>query len=296
MSNESLNSRATINGASTLEHALARVVAQFRDQGSAEFRALKAEYRTLDGERQAIYAELKRARDELVALKKEFQSWFDTVAAIKIDMRGETGDRGPNGEPGIAGAPGEPGKPGERGDPGPPGRDGEPGKPGAIGERGAQGFDGPQGRDGRDGLPGVPGPPGSNGRDGSDGKDGIGFDDALQISDEQHFGIKFMRGGAVLCEFKWPRPTLADFYCGHFDPAKTYAPGDVVFYGGSSYVCKKATGQKPETGKTESEFWGPLAKHGLPGRSGKDGERGPIGPGGRDGRDLTQMNFEGKKY
>jgi hypothetical protein len=150
-----------------------------------------------------------------------------------------------------------------QGESGPPGKDGAPGAPG---ERGAEG---PQGRDGRDGMPGLPGGQGDRGKDGIDGKDGKDGIDGKSF-DNLNF---------------------ADIHRGPFIAGETYQRGHCATYGGSTFVCLRATQAKPE-----SEDWRLIVKHGLPGRNGKDGERGPAGPTGRDGRDLTQMTSGGIKY
>ncbi|MFN3261315.1 MAG: hypothetical protein ACE37J_12230 [Pikeienuella sp.] len=74
--------------------------------------------------------------------------------------RGDQGDPGPQGEkgdPGEKGERGDPGPPGEKGDPGEtgdPGDKGERGDPGPPGEKGDPGPSGPPGEKGADGAPG----------------------------------------------------------------------------------------------------------------------------------------------
>ena len=133
MSTESLSSPGFIErAATTLEQALARIVAHFRAEVASDKRALEAEHR-------AAIAELAIVTAQIAQAHKEFDTWFAKMQERRIEMRGA------DGEPGVDG------------------------KDGAIGERGAEG---PQGRDGRDGMPGLPGAQGDRGKDGTDGKDG----------------------------------------------------------------------------------------------------------------------------
>jgi hypothetical protein len=133
MPTESLSSPGFIERAATsLEQALARIVAHIRAEFASERRAMDADLR-------AAKAELATVLERLELAHKEFGRLFEDMQRLKIEARGE------------------------------PGIPGEPGKDGAPGERGAEG---PQGRDGRDGMPGLPGAQGDRGKDGIDGKDG----------------------------------------------------------------------------------------------------------------------------
>jgi Collagen triple helix repeat (20 copies) len=209
-------------------------------------------------ERRAMESELKLARAEFAAMLERLARAEAETKEQRINLRGETG---------------------------PPGAAGEPGKDGAAGESGSPG------RDGRDGLPGVAGAQGERGRDGTDGKDGLGFDAARQVEDSEHFAIEFLRGDEVVRKFTFSKPTLADFHCGPYRAGESYRRGQCATYGGSTFLCLRATSQKPETSD-----WQLIVKHGLPGRNGKDGERGPAGPVGQAGRDLTQLTSGGLKY
>jgi Collagen triple helix repeat (20 copies) len=209
-------------------------------------------------EKRAMESELKLARAEFAAMLERLEQERAHAEAQRINLRGESG---------------------------PPGAAGEPGKDGAAGEPGAPG------RDGRDGLPGVAGAQGERGRDGTDGKDGLGFDAARQIEDAEHFAIEFLRGEEVVRKFTFSKPTFADSHCGPYRSGESYRRGQCVTYGGSTFLCLRATSKKPET-----EDWQLIVKHGLPGRNGKDGERGPVGPAGQAGRDLTQLTSGGLKY
>lgn len=289
MLEKSLQSPHAIERAATaLEQALAHIVARVRDEFASDRRAMEAEIR-------ATNAELAMIRANIVQAQHDFARWFAEIQQQRIEKIGLTGATGKDGEPGKDGAPGEPGSEGPAGAPGAAGVQGERGKdgaPGAAGLPGERGGEGPQGRDGRDGLPGVQGERGKGGREGVDGKDGLGFDDLVQVDDDPNcYGVRAIRGGVVVKEFKWPRPTFADFHCGPYRSGESYQRGQCATYGGSTFVCLRDTQAKPE-----SDDWRLIVKHGLPGRNGKDGERGAPGPSGRDGRDLTQMTSEGRKY
>jgi hypothetical protein len=255
MSSESLPARGSTiidRASSALEKALTSIVAAIRAEFSSDLRAFRAEHRAALAEWMAIRKQIERE----VA---EFEAWRETVQAIKIDLKGDKGDSGEPGPAGAAGAAGAPGEPG---------------------------------RDGRDGLPGVPGPPGGDGRDGKDGADGLGFDDLNGFHDERSYGIRVMRGGAVIREFRWDRPTLADFHVGIFADGETYERGQCVTFGGGVHLCQRKTKDRPNT----SDAWRCIVKQGTPGKNGKDGERGPPGPDGRNGRDLTQLGADGSKW
>jgi integrin beta 3 len=257
MPNESSSSPPAFEAASQLELALARVVARARDDFAAERRAMAAEMG-------AAHAALNAALRLAAEAGKEFARLAGELAELKAMARGERGQDGAPGEPGDRGPPGEPGK------------------------AGADGLAG------RDGLPGVPGPigaSGKDGRDGIDGKDGLGFDDAKQFTADGVFGIEFLRGGAAVCKFAWPLPTLADFHCGPYRAGASYKRGQCVTHGGSTWLCRNDTDQK-----MPSDDWLLIVRSGLPGRNGNDGERGAPGPAGRPGLDLTQMTSGGLKH
>lgn len=285
MSIESLPSPGLIErAATTLEQALARIVAGVRADFASERRAH-------DAERRAAEAEFGIVRERLVQAHNDFVAWFAQAKETQIAARGDPGERGAPGEAGKDGAQGERGADGPQG---PQGQDGPRGDPGLDGAPGELGREGPQGRDGRDGMPGLPGTQGErgkDGRDGIDGKDGLGFDDIEPIDEAASYGLRIMRGGAVIKEFRFRKQTFADVHCGPYKSGSGYTRGQAVTYGGSTFVCQRDTIEKPETAD-----WLLIVKHGLPGRNGKDGERGPPGPQGKDGRDLTQMSGGGLKY
>lgn len=113
----------SIDAATALETALARVVADVRREWDLQIRARDAEHR-------AALAQFSEA----IRWLEDAEKRWSRMAALT---------QGPAGEPGATGPAGAPG---------PVGRDGLPGVPGAQGMPGANGKDGQDGRDGKDGL------------------------------------------------------------------------------------------------------------------------------------------------
>lgn len=137
------------------------------------------------------------------------------------------------------------------------------GKDGARGPDGSIGPPGPPGRDGRDGVPGVPGEKGVNGINGTDG---LGFDDlAVLHNGERDITFRFQQGSTVK-DFTVTIPSL--LYRGVYLDAKTYEPGDVVTWAGSTWHCQDATTTKPGDG---SAAWKLMVKRGRDGKDGRDG-------------------------
>jgi hypothetical protein len=183
------------------------------------------------------------------------------------------------------GKDGADGLPGAKGDPGTDGRDGAPGDRGADGARGDTGPDGLQGpegaagRDGRDGLPGVPGargdtgPDGKNGAPGLDGKDGRdAVMENLKISYDGRRTVAFcfkdgtpIEGGTLVVP--WP---MYDFEDPIWRAEKSYAKGDEVVWGGSTYLAREdLIGVKPGQPDPASRAWVLVVKRGQDGRDGK---------------------------
>ncbi len=104
--------------------------------------------------------------------------------------------------------------------------------------------------------------PGPAGKDGANGKDGIGFDDVTaDFEDEGRVDImRFWSDGKIAKEIR--RQTKMAIYRGVFDAAKTYQPGDIVTWGGSSWHCHTEI-----KGKCGSENFTLMVKKG---RDGKD--------------------------
>lgn len=153
------------------------------------------------------------------------------------------------------------------------GLDGKDGKDGAPGLRGADGPEGLPGRDGRDGQPGVQGFDGKDGVNGKDGADGLGFDDLDAVYDEMgRMSLRFSRGD-VTKSFRVPG--LLDR--GVWKDGTAYEKGDGVTFGGSFWIARAVTTEKPGDGATA---WRLAVKTG---RAGRDGQPGPIGPSGAKG-------------
>jgi Collagen triple helix repeat (20 copies) len=217
---------------------------------------LAREFAAADAERKAINAATLMAQEQLRAVQKEYAAWFEQVQRQRVELRGERGPEGPPGTPGVAGA---------------------------------AGMDGTAGRDGRDGLPGVPGPPGENGRDGINGKDALGVADFDVAFDGQRTITLQWKNVDRLVEKSFVLPI--PLYRGTYESARTYEANDAVTYGGSIFIARCTTHNKPET-----DDWRLCVKRGGNGANGKDGKPGPQGPAGRDGRDLTQIGADGRKW
>jgi hypothetical protein len=100
-----------------------------------------------------------------------------------------------------------------------------------------------------------------DGKDGEPGKDGFDLDDFdCQPVDERTIKLMFTRGDTVHSyELAFPVPV----YRHVFKEGETYARGDVVTWGGSSWHCEKETTEKPGAGGD----WVLMVKKG---RDGKD--------------------------
>lgn len=158
----------------------------------------------------------------------------------------------------------------ERGLDGAPGPAGEPGPPG------------PPGRDGRDGVPGLAGKDGEAGRPGSDGLDGFGFDDLDVVHDgERSFALRFSKGTRVR---EFPFVLAFPLYRGVYVPGQAYAKADSVTFGGSQWIAREATSEKPGEGATHWQLAVKTGREGREGKPGKDGPQGPRGERGEPGR------------
>jgi Collagen triple helix repeat (20 copies) len=118
----------SIEAASALELALARVIADVRREYELIMRAQTAEHASALA---VVTRKLEDAERRFEALGLQMHTWLAEADRLAV---------GPAGEPGPPGVPG------------PPGRDGLPGVPGAQGERGANGTNGADGKDGKDAL------------------------------------------------------------------------------------------------------------------------------------------------
>lgn len=133
---------------------------------------------------------------------------------------------------------------------------------GKNGDQGPAGRDGTDGSAGRDGLDGKDGSAGRDGIDGKDGTDGFGFDDmSMDYDGERGFAFKFVRGDRVK-EFKFTMPVVLDK--GMYKDGAQYVAGDAVTFGGSMWIAKQDTTEKPGT----TADWRLAVKRG---RDGKDG-------------------------
>jgi hypothetical protein len=173
---------------------------------------------------------------------------------------------------------------------------------GRIVEKGDPGKDGEPGRDGKDGIPGADGksisaddvaplvesaiarglleterrgmdmiqraieaiPKPEKGADGTNGKDGLdafGFDDmTMEYDGRRGFSFKFMQGERVKT-FDFVAPLVLD--AGFYQEGKSYEAGDGVTFGGSYWIAKTETTQKPGVA---SEDWRLCAKKGRDGK------------------------------
>jgi hypothetical protein len=233
---------------------------------------------------------------EFAPIKAENESLKARVAALEaipVPEKGETGEKGQDGSDGVSPDPeavAEALRPiaeqmiadavskavAEL----PPPEKGDPGERGEKGDAGDKGRDGADGADGRgvkdllidregqlvatmdDGEMKTLGPVmGKDGKDGEPGRDGFSLDDFdCQPVDERTIKLMFTRGETVHSyELAFPVPV----YRHVFKEGETYARGDVVTWGGSSWHCEKETTEKPGAGGD----WVLMVKKG---RDGKD--------------------------
>ncbi len=153
---------------------------------------------------------------------------------------------------GTIGATGAAGPTGQQGPSGYPGATGTQGATGYIGLTGVTGATGQQGPTGSMGLPGAAGTNGISGVTGTTGATGA--------------------QGAPIA------------FAGSWSTGSTYAIGDAVSYGGSSYIAIAAnTGRQPDL---SPQYWSLLASAGSMGATGvagATGQQGPTGYGGATG-------------
>ncbi len=178
----------------------------------------------------------------------------------------------------MAGKDGVDGKDGRDGAQGPAGERGDRGSDGVAGAMGPAGEKGMDGRDGQPGVPGAAGRDGASGERGEKGQDGAaGRDGTLegatvaQIGDR---GFEILRAdGSRLGVLELPVP----LYRGVYAAGTGYVKGDTVTYGGSMWIARDVTTDKPGDGATA---WQLAVKAG---RDGKEGKTGPQGPSGAKG-------------
>lgn len=157
------------------------------------------------------------------------------------------------------------------------------------------GKDGAAGRDGQPGVPGVPGrdgAPGERGEKGLDGKDGKdgrnGTVDDLRFKlvpvTERSFQLYAgdgvpIEGGLITLD--------VPLYKGVYAGGTSYGKGDAVTYGGSLWIARDATSDKPGEGATAWQLAVKAGREGREGKPGKDGAPGPKGDRGDPGRNFS---------
>lgn len=143
------------------------------------------------------------------------------------------------------------------------GVDGQKGDPGDQGDPGRDGVDGRRGEQGIQGEKGDPGIQGDKGLPGMDGKDGLGFDDMrVEYDGERGMTLVFERGEDVH-EYNLTIPALIDKGVWK---AGEYAKGDVVTQGGSLWIAKRDTMEKPGY---DNDDWRLSVKRGRDGKTPK---------------------------
>ncbi|XP_050790723.1 collagen alpha-1(XV) chain-like isoform X4 [Gopherus flavomarginatus] len=200
--------------------------------------------------------------------------------------KGEKGERGPPGEiglPGFSGERGQAGSPGQPGPQGPPGLPGPPGVPGLA--TGAEGLDeseneGEMGDLGQPGPPGGPGLMGEKGSLGPPGPMGPPGPPGENRCDPHSSGHP-----------RWPGPPGPKGEKG--DPGEQgcrscpgeagFLPGHPSFPGSRGPYGSWVPLTYQENGKVETEIYGAIVPHGLPGHPGAPGPPGPPGPPGAPG-------------
>jgi integrin beta 3 len=115
-------------------------------------------------------------------------------------------------------------------------------------------------------------------KDGKDGQDGLGFDNLEVTIDGRDLKHTYALGERKR-EFvnRLPIPMNKDIW----REGQLYEKHDEVTWGGSVWIAREDTTDKPGDGATA---WSLRTKRGRDGRDGKDGKAGERGPPGRDGR------------
>jgi hypothetical protein len=123
----------------------------------------------------------------------------------------------------------------------------------------------------------VVGRDGVNGQKGDPGRDGFGFDDlSAEFDGERTLTLAFVRGEDRKA---FPVELPHTIYRGVFADGTVYQRGDAVTWGGSIFIAKETTADKPGT----SPAWTLAVKRGRDGREGKSGPAGERGPKGDKG-------------
>lgn len=147
--------------------------------------------------------------------------------------------------------------------------------------------DGAPGRDGQPGVPGVPGRDGAPGErgekglDGAPGRDGTLEGATVKALDDRTFEV-VRADGSRLGVLTFPVPV----YRGVYAAGTSYVKGDSVTFGGSLWIAKDATSEKPGDGVTHWQLAVKAGRDGREGKAGKDGNPGPKGERGDPGRNY----------
>ncbi len=177
--------------------------------------------------------------------KENEQTGHAAELEIVLAAGGVAGPQGPIGPAGPAGVAGVQG---------PAGPQGLPGVAGSMGPAGSAGATGPAGPTGPAGQAGTQGPAGKDGAAGVQGPTG-------------------------------PMGLPGLVYQGVYGSAVNYAVGDVVVFGGASYVSLTASNHGQTPGLSPA-YWGTLTAQGpqgVPGATGAQGPQGLAGPPGSVG-------------
>jgi integrin beta 3 len=134
------------------------------------------------------------------------------------------------------------------------------------------------------GEKGERGERGEKGIDGTDGRDGTL--DTLRVEQMDERRWRFVRSDGT------PMPGDPIYvpmmvYRGVFVEGTAYDKGDAVTFGGSLWIARETTKNKPGDGSTAWQLAAKEGRRGLQGVPGKDGERGPVGPRGDAGRSYS---------
>ena len=138
---------------------------------------------------------------------------------------------------------------------------------------------------------------GIDGLNGKDGRDGLDFTikdiAGHEFDGERTLTLKFARDGVT-----YEAPLVLSglpIYRDVFVEGKSYDAGDLVTWGGSVWIAKAGTVEKPGA-TSASRDWILCVKKGRDGREGPQGKTGDPGKDGRNGLDFTSMAPDGLKY
>jgi hypothetical protein len=213
-----------------------------------------------------------------------------TSDGVQTVIPGPAGPAGPQGPAGPGGT-------------GPPGATGPAGPTGAPGPQGIQGPSGPTGATGAQGSPGTPGAPGAGivwknawtASSAYNPNDAVSYSGSSWICvaavapggsnpsvDPTHWALMTQQGtnGATGPAGPAGAPGPAPHWQGTYNASSTYANGDAVTYGTSSYI---ATGPVVAGVAPPAAPWALMAAGGATGATGPAGPQGTQGPAGATG-------------